>query len=321
MTQHQDLWDPSNERAWVNAVARGKLPPLIISVAVTGGLAGKESNPNLPETAEEQAQQAYDCYNAGATYIHLHARDPGRPWDVSTDSEVYRNINRKVRDKCPKIIINNTTGGGLGGDESKMLASLDANPECTSLDIGPLATRFTVKKRPEAGRMEDQEFEAVMPFGFAQTERYAKAMLDKGIKPELEIWHPGNWSLVQNLIDKQLLKPPYLTQLIFGFPSGCYATPKQIINLAETAPKPSNLCLLGVGPWQTSVLTMAILMGMNVRTGMEDNLHLGKGQPVQNNAQLVEKVVRIARELGREIATPEQAREMLGFPAKPSTYN
>lgn len=321
MTYRQDLWDPSNERQWVNAVAKSELPPLVISVAITGGVHGKESNPNLPETAEEQAQHAYDCYNAGATYIHLHARVPDAPWNVSTDAEVYRNMNRMVRQRCPGIIINNTCGGGLGADLSQALAALDANPECASLDIGPLATRFTVKKRPEAGRMEDEAFEAIAPFGYAQTEAYARAMLDKGVRPEVEVWHPGNWSLVQNLIDKQLIKPPYLTQLVFGFQSGCYPTPKQIINLAETAPKPSSLCLLGIGPWQTSVMTMGILMGMNVRTGMEDNLYLGKGQPVQSNAQLVEKVVRLARELGREIATPEQAREMLGFSATPSTYD
>ena len=321
MEYHQDLWDPSNQWQWVSRVARGNLPPLVISVAITGGVQGKESNPNLPETAEEQAQQAYDAYNAGASLIHIHARVPGKPWQTSTDTEVYRNVNRLVRQKCPDIIINNTCGGGQGADQSQALAPLGANPECASLDIGPLATRFTMKKRPEAGRMEDQHFESIAPFGYSQTENFAKAMLEKGVKPEIEVWHPGNWSLVQNLIDKGLVKPPYMIQLVFGFSSGLYPTPKDIIYLAETAPKPSNLCVLGVGPWQTSVLTMGILMGMNVRTGMEDNLYLGKGQPVQCNAQLVEKVVRIARELGREIATPKQAREMLGFSPTPTQYD
>ncbi|TWO78797.1 hypothetical protein CBW56_18195 [Denitratisoma oestradiolicum] len=321
MTYSQDVWDPSNEKQWVNAVAQSKLPPLVISVALTGGVHGKESNPNLPETAEEQAQQAYDCYNAGATYVHLHARVPGQPWQTSTDSAVYRNMNRKVREKCPKIIINNTCGGGYGADLSQALAPLEANPEAASLDIGPLATRFIMKKRPEAGRMEDVNFEAVAPFGYEMTETYAKAMMDKGVRPEVEVFHPGCWSLVHNLIDKGLLKPPYLTQLVFGFQSGSYPTPKQIIHLAETAPKPSSLTVLGVGPWQPSVMTMGILMGMNVRTGMEDNLYMGKGQQVQSNAQLVEKVVRLARELGREIATPEQAREILGFSQTPTTYD
>lgn len=317
MEFRQDLWDPSNQRQWVNAVAQSKLPPLVISVAITGGVHGKESNPNLPETAEEQAQQAYDCYNAGASYIHIHARVPDKPWNTSTDPEAYRNVNRLVRRKCPDIIINNTTGGGEGADQSQALAAVHANPESCSLDMGPLATRFTIKKRPEAGRMEDREFEAVAPFGFAYTEKHAQAMLDKGIKPEIEVWHPGQWWLVQNLIDKKLVKPPYTIQLVFGFQSGLYPTPKDMVYLAETAPKPSSLCVLGVGPWQTTVMTMGILMGMNVRTGMEDNLYLGKGQPVQSNAQLVEKVVRIARELGREIATPEEARALLHMQKAP----
>jgi 3-keto-5-aminohexanoate cleavage enzyme len=294
---------------------------LVISVAITGGVHGKESNPNLPETAEEQVQQAYDCYNAGASFIHIHARVPGKPWDTSTDPEVYRNVNRLVRQKCPDIIINNSTGAGQGADKSQALAPVSANPESCSLDMGPLATRFPVKKRPEAGRMEDQKFDLVTPFGFGYTETFAKAMLEKGVRPEIEVWHPGMWSLVQNLIDKNLVKPPYLIQLVFGFDSGLYPTPKDVVYLAETAPKPSSLCLLGVGPWQTPIVTLGILMGMNVRTGMEDNLYMGKGQLVQSNVQLVEKVVRLARELGREIATPKQAREMLGFPPTPSKYD
>jgi len=321
MKYHQNVWDPSNQRQWVNAVAKGNLPPLVISVAITGGVHGKESNPNLPETAEEQAQQAYDCYNAGASFIHVHARVPERPWETSSDVETYRNVNRKIRERCPEIIINNTCGGGHGSDQSKALAPLDANPESASLDIGPLATRFTMKRRIEARRMEDEVFESIAPFGLGQTEQYAKAMLEKGVRPEIEVFHPGGWSLVQNLIDKDLLRPPYLIQVVFGFQSGVYPTPREIIHLVEGAPKPSSVCVLGVGPWQTSVMTMGILMGTNVRTGMEDNLYLGKGRQVESNAQLVEKVVRLARELGREIATPQQAREMLGFSSTPSQYD
>ncbi len=321
MNEHTGIWDPRDYPEWMRRVARSNLPPMIISVAITGGVAGKEINPNLPETPQEQAQQTYDAYNAGASLVHVHSRQRKNPALTSIDSEEYREVNKLIRDKCPDIIINNTTGGGLGAEEPEhQLVATEANPEVASLDCGPLTGRHTLKKRPECGRDEEIEFEFVSRISFSHTEKFAKAMLDKGILPEIEVWHTGQWWLVQNLIDKGLVKPPYLIQLVMGFSSGAYPTPKEVINLVETAPMPSNLFVIGVGPWQASVITMGILLGINVRTGLEDNTHLAKGRLAENNAELVEKVVRMAKELGREIATPKQARQMLGLSETPTQY-
>jgi len=314
------VWEYTNQQEWLKRVAQGNLPPLIITVAITGGAHGKEINPNHPETAEEQAQQTYDCYNAGASMVHIHARQPANLSLTSGDPAVYRRVNALIREKCPEIIIMDTSGGGMGVSEDEALASVEANPEVASLDMGPLAVRFFFKKRPEVGRAEDFEGEGATTVTFGRTEKFAKAMLEKGIKPEMEVWHTGQLWLVQNLIDKGLVKPPYLIQFVMGFQSGAYATPKELLHLLESAPMPSVFFVLGVGPLQTPMITMGILLGFHVRTGMEDNVYYRRGKFCKNNAQLVERVVRIAKELGREIATPKQARKMLGLSAKPSQY-
>ncbi|MFC2028035.1 3-keto-5-aminohexanoate cleavage protein [Chloroflexota bacterium] len=322
MADYPAIWNYCDQQQWIQRVGRGKLPPLIVSVAITGGVAGKEINPNLPETPEEQAQSTYDAYNAGATYVHVHARTAENPSVGSTEIEDYLNINRLVREKCPDIIINNTTGGGQGADQSQAMNPVYAKPEVASLDCGPLAVKFTIPKRPEVGRMEDIQLDSIAGFGFGSTEKYAQAMLDEGVKPEIEVWHPGQWWLVQNLIDKGLVKPPYLIQCVMGFQSGCYATPKDLIYMMETAPQPCNLSVIGVGPFQPAMVGMGIMLGFSsVRTGMEDNVYISKGNHAESNAQLVEKVVRMAREFGREIATPQQAREILGLSATPTKYD
>jgi 3-keto-5-aminohexanoate cleavage enzyme len=319
MENFPGVWNYADQQEWLKRVTREELPPLIITVAITGGHPGKELNPNHPETPEEQAQQTYDCYNAGASMVHIHARDPNNPSMPTCDPAVFRRINALVRERCPDIIINNTTGGGLGSFEER-LQPIEAGPEVASIDMGPLALKFVLKKRPEAGRQEEFVFENILPATFGSTEKYAKAMLDKGIKPELEVWHTGQLWLVRNLIEKGLVKPPYLIQFVMGFQSGAYATPKELLHLLESAPMPSVFFVLGVGPLQTSMITLGILLGLHVRTGMEDNVYYRRHEFCKNNAQLVERVVRIARELGREIATPKQARQMLGLSEKPSQY-
>ncbi len=141
------------------------------------------------------------------------------------------------------------------------------------------------------------------------------------IKPELEVWHMGQFWLVRNLIEQGLVKPPYFIQFVMGFQSGAYASPKELLHLLECAPKPSVYSVLGVGIFQNPMIAMGIVPGINVRTGMEDNVLYKKGELCKDNAQLVEKVARMARDLNREIATPKQARQMLGLSEKPSRYD
>jgi 3-keto-5-aminohexanoate cleavage enzyme len=300
------------------------LPPAIISVAITGGLQGKETNPNHPESAEEQAEQTYECYKLGASIVHVHARQPENTSLTSGKPEDYRRVNGLIREKCPDIIINNTTGGGLGvATDEECMASIQANPEICSIDMGPLTVQNVLKARPEplpGPRAQDFAYDHCTTCTFGQTERFAQAMLDVGIKPELEVWHSGQYWLAHNLLKKGLVKPPYLVQFVMGFQSGAYATPKEIMYLMELAPKPSVFSVLAVGLLQTPTVAQGLILGINVRTGMEDNVFYKRGEFCGNNAQLVERVVRMASDLNREVATPQQARQMLGLSEKPTQY-
>ncbi len=323
MADNLGVWGCANQWEWIRRVAKQELPPLIITVAITGGAQGKETNPNHPEVPEEQAKQTYDAYRAGASIVHVHARRPDNPSMMSSDPARYREINALIRERCPDIIINNTTGGGLHMSMEERRATTAAGPEICSLNMGPLASTMTLKKRkpPLTGRPDDIHIDEVIPLvTFGETEAYAKVMLEKGIKPEMEVYHAGQWWLVQNLIDKGLVQPPYLVQFPMGLQAGTHATPKNLLYMLETAPVSANFSVAAIGPWQTPMLTMAILLGLNVRTGMEDNVYYSRGELCRDNAHLVERVVRIARELGREIATPKQARQMLGLSEKPSSY-
>jgi len=318
-------WNYNDVNEYLRLVRRQEMPPLIISVAVTGGVHGKETNPNLPETPEEQAQQAYEAYKAGASIVHIHARDPKTGYaSPSTNPEHYREINRRIRELCPDIIINNTTGGGLGLSTEERMRSLEADPEIASLNMGPLAWKAILKKRepPLTGRSEDVLMDSVWPptFSWRETELFAQRMLEKNIKPELEVYHQGQFQLVYNLMEKSLLKKPYWIQLVLGAPSAALPTLANIISMLSHVPPDSMVSVAAIGPFQLPLTTIAIAMGLNIRVGLEDNIYYRRGEQAKSNAQLVERAVRIAKELNREIATSAQAREMLGLSKEPKQY-
>ncbi|MEM2868032.1 MAG: 3-keto-5-aminohexanoate cleavage protein [Candidatus Bathyarchaeia archaeon] len=319
-------WNYNDPLEYVQRVRRGTLPPLIISVALTGGVHGKEVNPNLPETPDEQAQQAYEAYLAGASIVHVHARDPKTGYATpSTSPDDYRIINRKIRELCPDIIINNTTGGGLGLSTEERMRSLEADPEIASLNMGPLAWKALLKKRepPLTGRPEDVLVDSIWPptFSWRETELFAQKMLEKNIKPEMEVYHQGQFQLVYNLIEKNLVRPPYLIQFVMGPPSSVLPTPQNLISMLYHAPPNSIISVAAIGPFQTLLATIAIAMGLHVRVGLEDNIYYRRGELAKSNAQLVERIVRISKELDRPIATPAQAREILGIPKEPKKYS
>jgi 3-keto-5-aminohexanoate cleavage enzyme len=319
-------WNYNNIQEYLELIRMGGMPPLIISVALTGGVHGKEVNPNLPETPDEQAQQAYEAYKAGAAIVHIHARDPKKGYaSPSINPEDYRIINKKIRELCPDIIINNTTGGGLGQlTTEERMRSLEADPEIASLNMGPLAWKALLKKRepPLSGRPEDVLIDSVWPptFSWKETELFAQRMLEKNIKAEMEVYHQGQFQLVYNLINKNLVRPPYLIQFVMGAPSAVLPTPQNLISMLYHVPPNSIVSVIGVGPFQLPLAAIAIAMGLHVRVGLEDNIYYRRGELAKSNAQLVERVVRIAKELDRPIATPAQAREMLGLPKEPKRY-
>jgi len=315
------IWDYSDTYEYTRRVQSSSIPPLIITVAITGGGPGKEINPNLPETSDEQVIATYEAYQAGAASVHIHARDATGA-ETSTDPAKCFEINRRVREKCPDMIIGNSTGLSPWESRDKALKILEAEPELCSLNMGPFHI-YALQKRREApltGRPNDIQRDDILMATWKDIEGIAKLALQKNIKPELEIYNASMFWNIQRLIKMNLINKPYWMQLIFG--QGYEPpTPKALIFMVDCLPEDSLWSVIGVGPHELPLTTMAILMGGHVRVGLEDNIFYRKGELVKSNAQLVERVVRIAKELGREIATPTQAREMLGLSATPKQYS
>lgn len=310
---------------FLERLRKNTMPPLIITVAVTGGVAGKESNMNLPETPEEQADSIYQAYRAGAAMVHIHCRDPKSGYaTTSVVTEHYHALNKEVRERCPDIIINNTTGASPGTPREMALNSLYANPEMASLNCGPLILKAKLLKRqpPLSGRDEDIDVSGTVaaPVTYKETEWFAAEMKKHGIKPELEVYHTQQLNLVDNMRRMNLLDDPISISAIFADSIGTVPTLPNIAAMMAGVPKGGLFSVIGVGLVQSKVLPIAIAMGANVRVGFEDNIYNRRGELLKTNAQAVEKVIRLAEEIERPVATPTQAREILGISKIPSKY-
>ncbi len=300
-----------------------KMPPVIIGCAITGGNQGKESNPNLPETIDEQVQQAYDAYNAGASMVHIHCRRPDNLGRMTDDPELYREVNRRIREKCPDIIINNTGAGGWttnGGPKYPPLnCSLAARPEVASVDITNYAFSIMRKARkaPLAGRDQDEMEEMVYTFTNEDIDNTLALLKRYDVKPEFEAFDIGDLLYIDNLVKAGKLNPedyPISVQMCFT-PLMTYQSPDMLMAAIRMLPKNCVMNVLCSGSCQYPLLTMAMILGCNVRVGMEDGYYIRRGVLADSNAQLVEKMVRLANELERPVATPTQAREILGLGA------
>lgn len=314
---------------YIEKMSRGglsKLPPLIITCAITGGLHGKEANPNLPEAPEEQVREAYDAYNAGASMVHIHRRNPENPMQMSWKWEEFAEINTMVRAKCLDLIINNTCLGGrmlneeTGTIGDRMLASIPAKPEVASLDIHCFCEDMPMKARkaPLFGRDED----AILKFHYSispDTAKYVAQLMDEqGIKPEFEMFDIADVKYLNRLAKDGTAKTPYWVSMLFNG-NGTIPTPDMMLAATRALPDNSLLNVIGIGAAQFPMLAMAMILGHHVRVGLEDNVFYAPRELAQGNGQMVERVVRLARELGRPIATPEQARKMMGLGA-PRAY-
>lgn len=314
---------------YIENMSRGglsKLPPLIITCAITGGLHGKEANPNLPEAPEEQVREAYDAYNAGASMVHIHRRNPENPMQMSWKWEEFAEINTMVRAKCPDLIINNTCLGGrmlneeTGTIGDRMLASIPAKPEVASLDIHCFCEDMPMKARkaPLFGWDED----AILKFHYSispDTAKYVAQLMDEqGIKPEFEMFDIADVKYLNRLAKDGTAKTPYWVSMLFNG-NGTIPTPDMMLAATRALPDNSLLNVIGIGAAQFPMLAMAMILGHHVRVGLEDNVFYAPRELAQGNGQMVERVVRLARELGRPIATPEQARKMMGLGA-PRAY-
>jgi 3-keto-5-aminohexanoate cleavage enzyme len=274
---------------------------LIITAALTGGIHGKEANPALPEQPEEIIEDAVRCYNAGAALVHLHARD--RQGRGAGDPAIFRAINEGIRARCP-VVIQNTTGGP-GIPIEKRITSLDADPESASLNMGSVVFFY--------GGNEVTFFNLR-----SEIEAFAREMQRRGIKPELETYNPSMFGEVENLLSQGLLDPPYYVNLVIGVGGmgGYPGTPENLVTMIRHIPEGAIFNVTAIGKYQLAMNTMAILTGGHTRVGLEDNVYYRKNELATGNAQFVERVVRLAGELGREVASPEEARRILGISKK-----
>jgi 3-keto-5-aminohexanoate cleavage enzyme len=270
--------------------------PAIVTAALTGGIQGKEANPAIPETPEEIGEAAAAVEAAGAAVVHLHARQPNG--ERAFSAERFQAIDDAVRRHTDDIIIQHSTGGtGVPDDRRHEPLRTDPPPEMASLDMGPLNRYDHLTSENTRGLVDSLHSE----------------MVDRGIKPELEVFNDGHINEVHGLLDRRDLAEPVYATLIFGPGGLTRPTPRNFLNAIENLPEGTLFNTLGFGPHQLPFATMGLLFGGNVRVGLEDNVYFRRGQLAESNAQLVERVVEVAELLGRPIATPEQARAQLGL--------
>ena len=278
-----------------------KLPAnkVIITVAQTGALVNKQMNPHLPEQPEEIIQSAYDCYNEGASIVHIHAKDK---LGVNTsDPEVFRLIREGINNRC-NLVTQFSTGGGPNLNQEQRIACLNAQPEMASLNMGSLM-RISGTYAGVAWSNMPHEIEI-----------YVTKMQELGIKPEMEVYNFAMLRDVARVIDKGLVGKPYYINLVLGmrYQGACDATPKIFQTLLDFLPEEAIFNCTAVGSAQLPLTTLSMLLGGCVRVGLEDNIYYSKGE-LATNAQLVARTVRIARELGKDPTTPEETREILGL--------
>jgi len=283
---------------------------LIICAAPTSSLHGKDVNPALPYSPEEVAEETYKCWNEGASVVHIHARDhQGNP---TCEPVIFREIDGRIREKGCDIIIQHSTSSvvhfenqpGKMVDVDEGAKAIETNPEMCSLNT-------------HLGCMLLRGLEIPMIWTRSWIEKHAKIMLDRGIKPEIEVYSPGNMEEVYNLVDKNLLVKPYWISFVFGMnrvnQGTVRHTPKNLMHYIDLLPEGAMFTVLGIAQSELQVAVQSILLGGHVRIGFEDNVYYKKGVLAESSAQNIARVVRISRELGREIATPDEARKILGI--------
>ena len=202
------------------------------------------------------------------------------------------------------------------------LSCLDAEPEVASLNLTPDMSKFRMKERnaPLPHPHPEYEYDDCLPFSYKLVTKFATEMKKRKIKAELETYHTGGAWVIRDLIEQRLIEKPYWIQTVMGYQTSSFPTIDNVVGLVHEFPEDSLWLCSGIGIFQLPMTTLAILMGGHARVGMEDNIYYRKGEKLTSNAQVVERTVRIAHELNREIASPAQARQMLGLSATPSKY-
>jgi len=271
--------------------------PVIIAAAVVGAEVTRAQSPHVPYTPEEIARAAVDAGRAGAAVVHLHARWPdGRP---SQEARHFREIVDRVREAGSGVVLQVSTGGAIGMSLEERLGSLVEGAEMATLNLGSMnfGDGVFLNPRPDVVAV-------------------AARLRARGLVPECEAYDAGMLETLRWLLARGHLAPPYHVQLVLGVPGGMAATERNLRFLAEDLPGGGAWSAAGVGRAQLPTAELALALGGHVRVGLEDNLYVSKGVLARGSDELVSLAVKMAARHGREPATPEQARTLLGIAAR-----
>ncbi len=281
----------------------------VVTCALTGVLANRSQCPTLPYTPAEIGEEARRAYEAGASVVHIHARnDDGAP---TFSPQTFARIKEEVRQRCP-ILLNFSTGTILDDVSEQSTYIRESRPEIAALNMGTMNySKYSEKRKGFV-------FDMIFPNTYGKITKLLSAMNEAGVKPELECFDTGHTHGVWPLIDMGLLKAPlqfsFIVNVLGGIPPTVESLQLQQRIAQDVAPG-SEWEVIGISHCQWRMLAAALVLGGNVRVGLEDNLYLPGGEMAKSNGDLVAVAARMVRDVGRKVATVEQAREILGLRA------
>jgi len=270
---------------------------VILTVATTGAWPTKENTPYVPIDPAEIAEEVYACWKAGASVAHIHVRDDQAR--ASMDYDKFAETVNLIRDrKDCNIVLNLTTSGGIGlDDEVRMKPFIELRPELASYDCGSM----------------NWQNNCVFENSPAFLEKLGNTMQEVGVKPEIEIFDVGMISNALYYLKKGVLKAPLHIQFVLGAAGGMPATVENLVYLKNLLPEDATWSALGIGKGHLPIMYTALALGGHIRVGMEDNILYSKGRLATSNVEFVERAKRIIHEFGKEVATPDEARQILGI--------
>lgn len=285
----------------------------ILTCAVTGNLMTPDISPHLPVTPRQIAEQALDAAKAGASIVHLHVRDP-KTAKGSMDTALYRELVERIREKNEDIILNLTTGEGgrfIPSDDDPQVAA----PGST-LCLPEKRIAHVTELRPEICTLDFNTMwsgQASVINTPRNLEVMAQGIYGAGVTPEIEIFDSGDLHMLKDFVARGIITTPLMVQMVLGVRFGAVSNPETMMFLVSQLPKGTEWAAFGIGRMAFPMLAQAFLLGGHVRIGMEDTAYIRKGEHCRSNAQLVEKAVSIVDSLGGAIASPDEARGLLGL--------
>ncbi len=267
---------------------------VIITAALTGAVTPKEKNPNVPLTPQEIAEDAYACWQAGASVVHIHMRDDEGLGTM--DADRFGETARLIREKCDVVVNMTTSGDHRASDDERMIHIERYAPEMASFDAG------SFNWMPAGVFMNTPQF----------LQKLGTLMTEKDVKPEIEVFDSGMMDIANYYVAKGVIKAPLHFQFVLGVLGGMAGTVKNLVYLHDKLPEGATWSAFGVGKDHLPIMMAAIGMGGHVRVGLEDNIYYSRGE-LASNPQLVARAARLIREANKEVATPAEAREILGL--------